>query len=57
MPDYQAIDPPAAIIVTASRTEQEQSDSAASSTIIGKGTIERIGEPQRADLNREIHWS
>jgi len=52
MPDYQAIDPPAAIIVTASRTEQEQSDSAASSTIIGKGTIERIGEPLTVDFLR-----
>ena len=52
MPDYQAIDPPAAIVVTASRTEQEQAESAASSTIIGKSTFERIGEPLTLDFLR-----
>jgi vitamin B12 transporter len=53
MPDYQIIDPPqAAIVVTAARTEQEQADSAASSTIIGKQTLERLGEPLLLDLLR-----
>jgi len=53
MPDYQPIDPPGqAIVVTASRTEQEKSDSAASSTIIDGATIERIGEPLTLDFLR-----
>ncbi len=54
MPDYQPIDPPTeqAIVVTASRTEQTQNDSAASSTIINDATIERIGEPLTLDFLR-----
>lgn len=52
MPDYQVIEPPPAIVVTASRTEQEQTDSAASSTIIDKERIDRLGEPLVLDLLR-----
>jgi len=54
MPDYQPIDRPTgqAIVVTASRTEQKQSDSAASSTIIDGATIERIDEPLTLDFLR-----
>ena len=53
MPDYQIIEPSeSVIVVTASRTEQEQGDSAASSTIIGKETIDRLGEPLVLDLLR-----
>ena len=40
MLDYQPIDPPVsqAIVVTASRTEEEQADSAASSTVQSRPT-------------------
>ena len=51
MIDFQATEPPA-IIVTASRTEQAQSDSPASSTLIGRDRIERLGEPLVLDLLR-----
>jgi len=51
MIDFQAIEPPA-IVVTASRTEQPQSQSAASTTVIGSGTIEKLGEPLVLDLLR-----
>ena len=44
--------PPTEIIVTASRTPEEQSDSAASVTIIDAQRIERLGEPQVAPLLR-----
>jgi vitamin B12 transporter len=46
--------PPTEIIVTASRTPEEQSDSAASVTIIDAKRIERLGEPQIAPLLRLI---
>ena len=54
MLDYQPIDPPVsqAIVVTASRTEEEQADSAASSTVIDSATVERIGEPLTLDFLR-----
>lgn len=51
MIDFQATEPPA-IVVTASRTEQAQSDTPASSTVIGIDTIERLGEPLVMDLLR-----
>ena len=51
MIDFQAIEPPA-IVVTASRTEQQQSQSPASATVIGPGTIRRLGEPLVLDLLR-----
>ena len=44
--------PEPSIIVTASRTELTQSDSAASSTIIDQRTIERLGEALVQDLLR-----
>src|ERR1044072_1208916 len=54
MLDYQPIDAPVsqAIVVTASRIEEEQADSAASSTVIDGATIERIGEPLTLDFLR-----
>ena len=51
MIDFQAIEPPA-IVVTASRTEQAQTDSPASSTVIGAQRIEQLGEPLVLDLLR-----
>ena len=54
MLDYQPIDPPVsqAIVVTASRTEEEQADSAASSTVIDGASEQRIGEPLTLDFLR-----
>ena len=54
MLDYQPTDPPAeqAILVTASRAEIPQSESAASSSVIDGSTIERIGEPLTLDFLR-----
>ena len=54
MLEYQPIDPPVsqAIVVTASRTEEEQADSAASSTVIDGATVGRIGEPLTLDFLR-----
>ena len=46
--------PPTEIVVTASRAPEEQSDSAASVTIIDAERIERLGEPQVAPLLRLI---
>ena len=46
--------PPTEIIVTASRTPEEERDSAASVTIIDEKRIERLGEPQVAPLLRLI---
>ena len=51
MIDFQATEPPA-IVVTASRTEQAQSDTPASSTVIDVDTMERLGEPLVLDLLR-----
>ena len=51
MIDFQAIEPPA-IVVTASRTEQPQSQTPASTTVIGANTIEKLGEPLVLDLLR-----
>ena len=64
MLDYQPIDPPVsqAIVVTASRTEEEQADSAASSTVIDSATVERIGEPltlqllDREAVHGQVRW-
>ena len=46
--------PPTEIIITASRAPEQQSDSAASVTIIDAKRIERLGEPQVAPLLRLI---
>ena len=51
MIDFPAVEQPA-IVVTASRTEQSQSDTAASSSVIGPGAIEKLGEPLVLDLLR-----
>jgi vitamin B12 transporter len=40
------------IVITAARIEQEQTDSAASSSVIGSAAIERIGEPMTLDFLR-----
>ena len=51
--DYQSIDTSdQAVIVTASRNDQAQSDTAASTTVIDGATIERIGEPLTLDFLR-----
>ena len=52
MPDLPVIDSPAAIVVTASRTEQEQARTPASVTVITEEHAERLGEPLIADLLR-----
>jgi vitamin B12 transporter len=46
--------PPTEIVVTASRAPEEQSESAASVTIIDAARIDRLGEPQVAPLLRLI---
>ena len=51
MIDFPPLDP-TPIIVTAARTEQSQSDSATSNTLIGPIAIQRLGEPLALDLLR-----
>lgn len=52
MIDLPPVPPAATIIVTASRTPEPQSDSAASSSLLDSQTIERLGEPLAESLLR-----
>lgn len=51
--DYPAPEP-AAIIVTASRTEEKASDTPASATLLDAGRIERLGPPLVSDFLRLV---
>ena len=53
MLDYPAAEP-AAIVVTASRTEEKASDTPASATLLDSGRIERLGPPLVSDLLRLV---
>jgi len=53
MVDFQAIEPPA-IVVTASRAEEQAADTPASVTLVDGDRIERIGSPLVPDLLRLI---